>query len=144
MKKFIIYLLGSLLVSAILAYFTEILIPSMLLSTLYTVAGIVFSVGMSIAISPKTDEVSYIKMRIAIRRSYQHVRNTFIILFLADTILFVLTGILESGKAQNFANLLCLCFVILSVAYFVWNFIELQRFGSQIEDQVLKEKEQTK
>lgn len=140
MKKFAAYMVISLAISASVSVFTKLSIPDSLLSTLYSVAGIVFSVGMCIAISPKTEEVTNMKMKQSIRQSYIKVRNTFIIFFAIDTILFVLASIDLLMKIHEFVSLLCTIFILFSLAYFVYNFIALQKLGCDVEDQVLKEK----
>ena len=111
-----------------------------MLGTIYTVAGVIFSVGMSIAISPKTDSVANEKMRIAIRSSYLRVRNSFMYLFSICTILFILAEVLTIKALPSFWDILCMVFILVSVVFFIYNFTMLQKLGEQIEDQVLKEK----
>lgn len=140
MKKFAAYLVISLIISATVAVLTKLSIPDGLLNTLYSVAGIVFSVGMCIAISPKTEEVTNMKMKKSIRQSYIKVRNAFIVFFVLDTILFILAGIDLLIAVREFIDLLCAIFILFSLVYFVYNFIALQQLGCDVEDQVLKEK----
>lgn len=140
MKKLLILLPCSILAAFVLSFFINTVVPETLLSTLYTVAGVVFSVGMSIAISPKTDEVTNAEMKRRIRYSYKTVRNSFIAFFGIDTLLFVLSDIFACGKAHNVLSMSCVIFMLISVMYFVFNFIQLQNLSDEIEDQILKEK----
>lgn len=144
MKKFTAYLVASLIVSTVVAVFTELSIPDSLLNTLYSVAGVMFSVGMCIAVSPKTEEVTNMQIKQSIRQSYIRVRNTFIVFFAFDTILFILSGIDLLIAFSELISLICAIFILLSLIYFVYNFIALQNLGSDIEDQVLKEKTNNK
>ena len=139
MKKSIAYLVFSIIVAGILAAFTSMCVSPPVLSTIYTVAGVIFSVGMSITISPKTERVTNSKMRQSIRSSYLRVRDSFLYLFGISTLLFILSEILTLDKYPSFFVLLCSLFLILSIIHYVFNFIKLQNLGEQIEDQVLKE-----
>lgn len=144
MKRFAAYLTVSLIASAVVAVCWGSAVSDSFLNTLYTVAGVVFSVGMSIAISPKTEEVTNLKMKHSIRRSYKRIRNTFMMFFAFDTVFLVLSSLEGCPDFQNIVRFMCLTFTLLSIAYFVWNFIELQKLGDDIEDQVLKERESDK
>ena len=139
MKKSIAYLVFSIIAAGILAAFTSICVTHPVLSTIYTVAGVIFSVGMSITISPKTERVTNSNMRQSIRSSYLRVRDSFLFLFGISTLLFILSEILSLDKYPSFFILLCTLFLILSIIHYVYNFMELQKLGEQIEDQVLKE-----
>lgn len=111
------------------------------MSTLYTVAGVIFSVGMSIAISPKTDSVTNERMRMTIRASYARIRDSFMYLFGIGTILFIIAEVWTIKALPSFWSILCALYILISALFFVYNFTMLQKLGQQIEDQVLKEKE---
>ena len=81
MKRILEYLAFSIVLAGVLSAFTTINVSNDVLNTIYTVAGVIFSVGMSIAIMPKTDKVTNDKIRVAIRASYLAVRNSFMYLF---------------------------------------------------------------
>lgn len=140
MIKTLVYLLISAGIAAVLAVFTCIAVPEPVLTTLYTVAGVIFSVGMSLAITPKTDSVTNTEKRREIRKSYQVVRNSFMYLFGVDTLVFIAAEVLKETKVEAFMGIAFTLFVIISIIYFTLNFIELQRLGNEIEEQVLKEK----
>lgn len=142
MKKSLLYFAISIVAAGTLAAFSTINVSSQVLNTIYTVAGVIFSVGMSITISPKTERVTNEKMRRSIRSSYLRVRDSFLILFGISTFLFILTEFLSIEKYPSFFVLLCAIFVLLSIIHYVFNFIKLQDLGVEIEDQVLKELEQ--
>ena len=127
-------------VAAILAVYTCVAIPEPVLTTLYTVAGVIFSVGMSIAITPKTEGVTNTEKRRDIRKSYQVVRNSFMYLFAIDTLVFIAAEVLRGTKLESFMGIACALYVLISIVYFTFNFIELQKLGNDIEEQILKEK----
>lgn len=140
MIKSLTYLIFSAGVAALLAVYSCLTIPEPVLTTLYTVAGVIFSVGMSIAITPKTDGVTNTEKRGAIRKSYQMVRNSFMNLFAVDTLFFIAAEVLTESKLESFMGITFALFVLISIVYFTLNFIELQRLGNDIEEQILKEK----
>ena len=80
MKRMLAYLLITIVSAIVLSLYTSISIQSEVLSTLYTVAGVIFSVGMSLTISPKTDSVTNDSMKKNIRISYIRIRNLFMYL----------------------------------------------------------------
>lgn len=141
MKRLLLLLILSFAIALPLALFTSVSISKYVLNTLYTVAGVIFSVGMSITISPKTDNVTNCQMKRTIRNSYIRVRNAFMYFFCLDTILFILTEGVKLDKCPTLLNNLCGLFLILSIVYYVYNFIQLQELGEQIEDQVFREKQ---
>ena len=140
MKKILAYLLFSIAISWAISEFTSLLVPGEVLGTLYTVAGVIFSVGMSLAISPKTESVTNERMRALIRLSYLRIRDSFMYLFGIGTILFILAEVWTIKSLPSFWDILCTIFILISVVYYIYNFTQLQKLGGQIEDQVLKEK----
>lgn len=143
MVKSIIYFVISCVIALGVMWCTgfSISVSAGLLNTLYTVAGVIFSVGMTIAISPKTGEVTLIQKRQIIRHEYRKIRNAFIVFFIFDTALFIISGLIICVKAQKIASLTCWIFILISIGYFIYNFIALQKLGDDIEDQILKERQ---
>lgn len=140
MKKLLAYLFFSIALSWVISAYTGLSVPGEVLGTLYTVAGVIFSVGMSIAISPKTDGVTNERMRSVIRSSYLRIRNSFMYIFGIGTILFIVAEVWTIKKLPAFWDVLCTLFLLISVVYYIYNFTQLQKLGGQIEDQVIKEK----
>lgn len=138
-KKFLAYLLFSIVVAALLSLFTKIEVDSGVLNTLYTVAGVIFSVGMSIAISAKTDQVTKESNRKSIRGSYKTVRNSFMLLFGISTVLFIAAQAYTIEKLPAALDLLCAVYLLVSIIFYIINFIKLHKLGEDIEDQILKE-----
>ena len=139
MKKLSIYLLISIVLAVVLSLYTRVLMTGDVLDTIYTVAGIIFSVGMSLTVSPKTDGVANDTIKRSIRYSYKKIRNTFMYFFGVDTTLYVLTEFDYSMCLSAIFGNCCAIFLLFSVAYYVYNFNCLQILGEKIEDQVMKE-----
>lgn len=142
MIRIILYLLISTVLAIALSLCTSISIPEHVLSTLYTVAGVIFSVGMSLTISPKTDKVANESIRKSIRKSHLRIRNMFMYFFGLDTVFFIIAEGEFISSLSAFFNILCGVFLLFSVAYYIFNFTSLQKLGEQIEDQVRKESKQ--
>lgn len=141
MKRVLAYLVFSIVLAGVLSAFTPIGVSNDVLNTIYTVAGVIFSVGMSIAITPKTEKVTNDKIRMAIRASYLAVRNSFMYLFGIGTILFVVAQAWKIKKYLTGLALLCAIFILISIIHYIYNFVRLQKLGEEVEDQVLKEEE---
>lgn len=140
MRKILIFLLIAVATATVISMLTCIDIPKDVLNTLYTVAGVIFSVGMSLTISSKTDNVTNALMKKSIRNSYLKVRNSFLYYFGIDTALFILTSFTIGKIPASFFNVLCLIFLLISVAYYIYNFTRLQELGKEIEDQAQRER----
>lgn len=140
MKKLSVYLLISMVLAVVLSLYTRVLMTGDVLDTLYTVAGVIFSVGMSLTVSPKTDGVANETIKKSIRYSYKKIRNSFMYFFCIGTVLYVLTEFDFSMRLAAILGNCCAIFLLFSVAYYVYNFYCLQILGEEIEDQVMKEK----
>lgn len=139
MKKIVAYLLFSIVFAGIISVFTTFGVSDSINSTLYTVAGVIFSVGMSLTISPKTDKVTNPEWRKKIRTSYLDIRNSFLLLFIVSTLLFILAEALQIENLPYLLKNLCASFLLISICYYTCNFVRLQQLGEDIEDQVLRE-----
>ena len=140
MKRTAIYFVFTLVAAGALSAWTKLDIPVSIISTLYAVAGVIFSVGMSIAIVPKTENVTRRKILNDIRGNYRRIRDSFMWLFALGTVFYIAT-VWPIHSLPSFLNIAATIFLLLSIIHFVVNFLQLQRLGDQIEDQVLKERQ---
>lgn len=139
MKKIVAYTLFSVVVAVVISAFTTFCVSDSINNTLYTVAGVIFSVGMSLTISPKTEKVTNQEWRKKIRASYLNIRNSFLLLFIISTIVFIVAEAWQIKYLPALFKNLCAVFLLISICYYTYNFVRLQRLGEDIEDQVLKE-----
>ena len=116
-------------------------------SSLYTVSGIMFSIGMSLIVTFRAVGVKNPRIKKGIRKEIIRVRNCFICNFIIVSILYMI--MYPAIEKQNslivydiyllkFSHLL-IFIVIYSILYFIWNFLAIQRLNHQIEDTVEKE-----
>lgn len=111
-------------------------------STLYTVSGIMFSIGMSLIVTSSAGEVKNTRIRNGIRKEIHKVRNHFIVCFVLISILYIFLcsaadkhSIIHLYKDFSLKYSHLLVFIIAySIVYFVWNFLAIQRLNYQIED----------
>jgi glycerol uptake facilitator-like aquaporin len=143
-------IISTMMLVAIFSYFMPSLnIGKDIAQVLYTVSGIMFSIGMSLAVTFHTNGVNNIAILKQIRKSINHVRNGFICYFIISTILFILlyaTGT-DDGKAFCYKKEISLnpalafsIYIIFSIIYYIYNFIKMQNLNTDIEDELRKEK----
>lgn len=140
-------ILFGMVVCVVISMITSLLFPdfnpgSGAVSTLYTVSGIMFSIGMSLIVTSSAAGVKNIRIRNGIRKEIHIVRNHFIECFVLISIFYILLystadahkGFLVfSYFSLKYSHLLTLA-IAYSILYFVWNFLAIQRLNYQIED----------
>ena len=116
-------------------------------STLYTIVGIVFSVGMSLIISVSTREVKNKEAKKGIRRKMTEVTYSYILSFGLASILFILLDVRGNVLPDNHSMtieffrhiviwksdflVLTLCLYVLT---YIGNFMAVQDMNREIED----------
>lgn len=109
-------------------------------NTLFTIVGIMFSIGMSIAVTSNTSVVVNRKIRNSLRDEINRIRNLFISCFSIVSFIYVLNIIFTNWTLEvwgyNIFNLeVCqLIIQLYSIAYFIVNFMSLQNLNNQIGD----------
>jgi hypothetical protein len=144
MKKFIlrvVFVLGSTL---ILSAFEDLRVKD-ILPTIYTVSSIIFSIGMGLIVSFSLDGVKHDGYIREIRLSILNVRNSFIIYFALSTIFYItcpyVSDIFISYIDIKFSPILFTSlFLVLSISYYIVNFIEIQNLKDDIFDRINEEK----
>ncbi|HHE3628647.1 TPA: hypothetical protein ACPD3B_002191 [Pasteurella multocida] len=142
----------------IVAFFISLLIcnigtyrPSIsTLNVLYTVAGILFSVGLGLIITIVPSGVKNPSYIAEIRRAINKVRNRFFIEFFLITLAYI-----SFSEPQNWEVIKIVLyeeialkidpvlyteiFLILSLPYFMYNFLSIQKLNNDIFDKVNQE-----
>ena len=109
------------------------------LNTSYTVAGIMFSIGMSLSVTSNTSGVKNKAIRSRIRKNMKQVRNFFICHFLLTSffyIIYLYKPVMDIQVFKYRVDVLTLVLIILSIIYYIVNFIAIQRLNEQIEEAV--------
>lgn len=137
----ILLILGlSLLISS---FFHDDSLSLNLIEILYTVSGILFSVGIGLMVTFKLGNVKHPIYRKALKKSVLKVRNSFFFYFAISTALFILCSenndfiLTINTNIVNISlnlSLLSLITIIVSMLYYITNFIAIQKLNDEIED----------
>lgn len=138
--------LCSCIVAGILTYF-GISVGTNIISTIFNIIGIVFSIGMGLIVTFSISGVENRSYILIIRNNVRQVRQRFIVLFSICTFLFICDDnipqhILYKINLAQLSSNFTLSFFILSIVYFIINFIRLQNLNNDIFDRLLQEKNQ--
>jgi len=118
-------------------------------STIYTVSGIMFSIGLGLIVTFNPSGVKNKEYILALRENIADVRNAFLTHFGLSTVYYVLNQYLTNPKYEIHAHIvvnisfswsifLCLL-MIYSAIYFIINFIEIQKLNNDIFDRINSE-----
>lgn len=135
-KGFICCMVLSMTITA----FMDIKIGKDVSNTLFTIVGIMFSIGMSIAVTSNTSVVVNRKIRKSIRDEINRIRDLFISCFSIVAIIYVLNIIFKSWTLEVLGykifnlEVLQLIIQLYSIVYFIVNFKSLQNLNNQIGD----------
>lgn len=120
-------------------------LSSGIVSTLYAISGIMFSIGMSLIITSNTAEVKNLRAKKIIRKEMRIVRNHYLSCFALVSVMYIaLFSKIEDPKTTEFIPIyknlvlnysdLMVIVMAYSIFYFTVNFLTLQRLNTQIED----------
>ena len=139
MKIFWSSILAIILAGAISYFVPVFTVNNTTLNTLYTVAGIMFSIGMSLSVTSNTSGVRNKTIRNRIRKNMKQVRNFFIYHFLLTSLFYIIYLYKETINIKAFTykiDVLALVLIIMSIIYYIVNFIAIQRLNLQIEEAI--------
>jgi len=132
----------------ILSLFIKVELDDFFMNTIYTVAGIMFSIGIGLVATFSIHGVKNKSYIISIRKSLKEVRNSFILYFALSTACYMLDKyisdaqlemgfkITEGVRIEFNASLFILLIILYSIAYYIINFLALQKLNDDIFDSV--------
>lgn len=135
MKSVYLYLCCTALTIGLSLLFPGFHLEESAANALYTITGIMFSIGLSLTVISSTAGVRNKDIKKRIRMDIKNTRNHFILTFLlasATYIMYLVTPPLSWSFLNRSWGMLILQGV--SIVYFVYNFIAIQKFHEQIED----------
>lgn len=146
MNRFILRIITAFLIAFVLATI-GVAGNSLVLQTLFTVLGIVFSISMSLLVSFSLSKILNSKIRNLLRVSISHTRNMLLLDFGATTLVFVVALLWND---QNVRYTICpwlkldvmltsVTITAVSLAYEIYNFSKLHRLHTDIEDAIIAE-----
>jgi|SRR5690606_9978508 len=138
------------LFSVLLSMFLNIGVDDFFMGTIYTVSGIMFSIGISILVTFNLHGIKKQSLIDRIRKSLNKARNIFIYYFSVSTVLFVLERYLRESKIHevlvyknnDFSIIINVSFAIAflifyCIFYFILNFLEVQKLNDEIFDDTM-------
>lgn len=119
---------------------------AIVLQTLFTVLGIVFSISMSLLVSFSLTKILNKKIRDSLRISISHTRNMLLLDFSMSTIVSVVALIWDSKLLRyTFKGivldimLIGVMLIATSLIYEIYNFRKLHKLHTDIEDAIIAE-----
>lgn len=119
-----------------------------LLSTLYTVCGIMFSIGLGLIVTFNMNGVKNKNYINKIRKNLTSVRDSFLIYFVISTTCLVLGQYLNDVDVRFEVKgtmitispvMLFFSLIIYSIIFFIINFLEVQKLSQDIFDKINQE-----
>lgn len=117
------------------------------LQTLFTILGIVFSLGMGLLVSFKLSEVKNDKIRKLMRDSLSHTLKLYVGDFGLTSLIFLLSILIYNGKVLKIIDnisidysLSAICVCVTSIAYEVYNFTKIDKLNIDIEEEIINER----
>ena len=115
-----------------------------LMNTVFTVSGIMFSIGLGLIVNFNLYEIKnswYLKR---IRKNLNKVRNSFIFYFALSTLCFLLfhyllIPIFSVWVLKFDVSVLFLIVMLFSIGYYIVNLVELQKLNDEIVDRINRE-----
>lgn len=137
-----------IILATILSIVLQFSYSELFMNTLYTVLGIMFSIGLGLVVTFNLGGIKNRNFIVGIRKNLKSVRTLYIANFTASTIFFIAESQLKSAhlnklnlfeneKMQIIINFstLTVFFLIYSIVYCIVNLIELQRLSESIFDE---------
>ncbi len=119
---------------------------AIVLQTLFTVLGIVFSISMSVLISFSLTRILNKKIRASLRESMVHTRNMLLVDFSVSTIVAIISLIWDKTVRYTILNyividvmLIGILFITFSLFYEMYTFRMLYKLHTDIEDAIIEE-----
>ncbi|WP_307971274.1 hypothetical protein [uncultured Brachyspira sp.] len=103
---------------------------------LFTVIGIVFSVGYSVIIGFSLSGIKNEGYLNSFRKDLNNISIAFIIYFMLSILVYILSKI---DFGLTFINIFCVLTLIYIIIFLIYNFHRLQETKMQIEDRLQKE-----
>lgn len=146
MIKLSIRLMIAVLVSSLLAAI-GVRGNSVIVQTLFTVLGIVFSIAMSLLVSFRLSEILNKGIRLNLRASISKTRNCLLLDFCISALILVVSLlwdnsclVYEISWLRIDIMLFAVCAIAMSLLYEIYNFRRIHNLHTDIEDAIIKEK----
>lgn len=147
LKKALLLILAVLL-SALVATFTEVRVDDAFLNTIYTLAGIMFSIGMGVVCAFNPERIKNNSYLQQVRSDIVKVRGAYIHLFTASSILYLAHQLFPKTRFEHVfmdrvvavdlpSATIAVC--IVGIIYYIANFLAVQKLNFEITDKINSE-----
>ena len=146
-ESFSMKIIFGIIVSVVLSIITSVLFPNLCVgnstvNTLFTIAGILFSVGASLLVTSNASNVPNEKFRRNIRNEVSSILRKFLFCLFVITAFFVLLETkmeipVSDWFVWHISNFLLFA-NLFAIFYFAINFIKIQAINRRIDDEVNK------
>ena len=146
--KIIIVLFVSFAIAVVFPTFlNSIVVDESVISTLFTIVGIIFSVGMSLIISVSTSGVKNKEARSVFRKQLSDIRFRFIATFIILTTLYIILPIGNNKEVCDIAQIrdvtirisnhffMVIC-LFAGIIYYIVNYYSIQSSIYELEDRI--------
>lgn len=141
-----------LFIIILISIFFDIKVDDFFMNTVYTVLGIMFSIGIGILVTFNLHGIKKRTLIIRVRKSINVSRNLYIYYFSFSTLFFVSEKYIREGSSNlieiysgdsfdiviNFSVTACI-FLFYSIFYFIYNFLQVQKLNDEIFDNTISE-----
>lgn len=138
-----------ILITGGFSYMLDTPLKEGLISTLYNVSGIMFSIGLGLIVSFNLSGIrnrEYIK---EIRKNIANIRDIFISYFIISTLIYITYSYIEviDFRYKSFhikldGSVFACALLLFSIVYFTINFLSIQKLNDEIFDRITEEQEQ--
>lgn len=144
-RKLLVNVSLFLVISIAVASATSKIPSTSFLNTVYTVSGIMFSIGMGVLCTLNPDKIKNDTYYKAIKANVLDVRDSYLIYFFIISFIYLIYQIYPEANFiksfDRFQITLNLAFStlfinILGILYFIANFMQIQKLGFDISDRV--------
>lgn len=157
MKKILCILLIPIILTILISNICDIQLNSSVLAAIFTVAGIVFSIGLSLIVTFNMSGIKNKEFVTEIRSNLRLIKSRYLLFFAFSSVIYLINEILATTDAPfkiyniceiyeykiklNIGLLACLS-LIFSIIYSVVNMNATQQLNHEIFDEVLKNKKE--
>lgn len=136
-----------LVLSVVIASVWSVKLDSTFINTIYTISGIMFSIGMGVICTFSPDKIKNIQLFSRVKENIITVRNSFLFYFALVSFFYLLCLLCSNFEKTIFISDIKLVFnlsvfllgqIILSIIFFITNFLEIQKLNFDIVERTNK------
>lgn len=136
------------LFSIVASFLTSVKLDAFFMNTFFTVSGIMFSIGIGLVVTFNLNGIKNKSYISSVRANLNRVRDSYIIYFSLTTASFIIDNYMRTECVKCVlkisdtltptfnAPVFFFLITIYSTAYFIFNFLELQKLNNDIFDKL--------